>query len=160
MFKHRVVPVVVATLGVLGLLASFHSSPGTVRRVSTGVNTSNRPSAAAPPPRGSSTSLHTSAPTTILASPRQITGPVVTNRYGDVQVRITVTGGRVADVTALQLPHDRDKSRRISGFAGPALRSETLTAQSARIDVVSGATYTSDSYGQSLQAALDQAGIR
>jgi uncharacterized protein with FMN-binding domain len=84
----------------------------------------------------------------------------VSNQYGDVQVRVTVDGGRIVDVNALQLPKDRERSARISEFAGPELRSEALSAQSARIDIVSGATYTSDSYAQSLQAALDQTGIR
>jgi uncharacterized protein with FMN-binding domain len=158
----RVLPIVIATLGVLWLLASFHSSPGTATRVPTGRASPNRPSASAPPPQGSSPS--TTSPSTPGAStgggPRQIDGPVVSNRWGDVQVRITVDGGRLVDVKALQLPQDRQRSARISAFSGPELRSEALNAQSANIDIVSGATYTSDSYAQSLQAALDQAGIR
>jgi uncharacterized protein with FMN-binding domain len=84
----------------------------------------------------------------------------VSNQYGDVQVRIRVDGGRLVDIEALQLPQDRERSAQISGFAGPELRSEALKAQSASIYVVSGATYTSDSYAQSLQGALDRARIR
>jgi uncharacterized protein with FMN-binding domain len=156
----RVVPVVIATLGALGLLASFHSSPGTATRVATGTVVPNRPSASAPPPQGSSpTTTSPSTPRT-TTGPRQIDGPVVSNPYGDVQVRITVDSGRLVDIKALQLPQDRQRSAEISGFAGPELRSEALKAQSANIYVVSGATYTSDGYAQSLQAALDRAGIR
>jgi uncharacterized protein with FMN-binding domain len=156
----RVVPVVIATLGVLGLLASFHSSPGTATRVATGTVVPNRPSASAPPPPGPSSSTTSPSTAGTTTGPRQIDGPVVSNRYGNVQVRITVDGGQLVDVKALQLPQDRERSAQISSFAGPALRAEALKAQSAKIHVVSGATYTSGSYAQSLQAALDRAGIQ
>lgn len=78
-------------------------------------------------------------------------------RYGDVQVQLVVSGGRITDVRALVMPTDRPRSAQISQDAGPQLRSEVLQAQSAQIDTVSGATYTSDAYAQSTQAALDQA---
>ena len=69
-----------------------------------------------------------------------------------------VAGGKVSDVVALQLPTGR-RSGQISHSAEPILHDEALQAQSAKIDLVSGATYTSDAYAQSLQAALDQAGV-
>jgi uncharacterized protein with FMN-binding domain len=158
----RVLPVVFATLGLLALLGSFHSSPGTATRAVTAKVPATQPSAAAPPPQGSSPSATTPATpsTTAAGSPRQIDGPVVSNRYGDVQVRVTVQGGRLVNVEALLLPQDRERSAQISSFSGPELRSEALNAQSANIDIISGATFTSESYAQSLQAALDQAGIR
>jgi len=84
-------------------------------------------------------------------------GPVESNNYGDVQVQIVVRGGQLVDVQALQLPSDRRRSQEISSYAEPYLRQEALQARSANIDIVSGATYTSVSYAQSLQAALDQA---
>jgi uncharacterized protein with FMN-binding domain len=77
--------------------------------------------------------------------------------YGDVQVRLVIRGGRIADVQALVMPTDRRRSAQISQYAGPQLHDEVLQAQSATIDTVSGATYTSDAYAQSVQAALDQA---
>ncbi len=82
----------------------------------------------------------------------------MTNDYGDVQVRVTLNGSKIVDVQALKLPSDRSRSARISNAAGPILRTEALQAQSAHIDLVSGATYTSESYAQSLQGALDRAG--
>ena len=85
------------------------------------------------------------------------TGSVVQTRFGPVQVQVTIAGGKITDVTALQLPSDRQRSAEISGIVGPMLQSEALTAQSAQIDLISGATYTSDAYAQSLQSALDQA---
>ncbi len=152
----RVAPAVMATIGALILLASFHTTPGTATRIAVGKATSNRPSASAPPPAQASST--TSSPQPVAGTgPRQITGPVVSNQYGDVQVRITVANGKLTDVEALRLPQDHERSVRISDYSAPQLRLEALDAQSANIDVISGATYTSDSYAQSLQAALDQA---
>jgi len=75
-----------------------------------------------------------------------------------VQVRVTFQGSRLVDVQALRLPQDRARSARISQAAGPVLRQEALRAQSANINVVSGASYTSEGYAESLQGALDSAG--
>jgi uncharacterized protein with FMN-binding domain len=81
----------------------------------------------------------------------------VGTRYGDVQVRVIVRGGRIADVQALTLPSDRQRSAEISQQAGPMLHDEAVQAQSAQIDTLGGATYTSEGYAQSLQSALDKA---
>jgi uncharacterized protein with FMN-binding domain len=82
---------------------------------------------------------------------------MVDTQYGPVQVQITLVGNRIANVNAIQLPSDRSRSIEISQYAAPILRQEALTAQSAQIDVVSGASYTSQGYADSLQSALDQA---
>jgi uncharacterized protein with FMN-binding domain len=91
-------------------------------------------------------------------SGKTVTGPEVDTRYGPVQVEVTVSGGKVTDVVAVQLPSG-GHSGRISNNVAPILRQEALQAQSANIDTVSGATYTSEAYAQSLQAALDSAGL-
>src|SRR5689334_6899436 len=88
---------------------------------------------------------------------RTVTGPSVGTPYGPVQVRVTVNGGRLTDVTTLRHPNDRRRSIEINDQALPILRSEALHAQSADIDEVSGATWTSDAYINSLQSALDKA---
>ena len=85
------------------------------------------------------------------------TGSDVPNRFGDVQIKVVVSNGHITDVQAVQLPSDRARSAYISQVAGPLLRSEVIQAQSARIDIVSGATYTSESYAQSVETALQQA---
>jgi uncharacterized protein with FMN-binding domain len=85
------------------------------------------------------------------------TGADFPNRFGDVQVRVVISNGHITDVQAVQLPTDRAESAYISQQAGPWLRSEALQAQSANIDIISGATYTSQSYAQSLESALQQA---
>lgn len=86
-----------------------------------------------------------------------VTGPVVQTPFGPVRVKATIVDGRITDMTALQTPTEHEFSVELNKFATPILRKETLAAQSAKIDVVSGATYTSDAYAQSLQAALDNA---
>jgi uncharacterized protein with FMN-binding domain len=85
------------------------------------------------------------------------TGADVPNRFGDVQVRVVISNGHITDVQAVQLPTDRAESAYISQQVGPWLRTEALKAQSANIDIISGATYTSQSYAQSLESALQQA---
>jgi len=85
------------------------------------------------------------------------TGSTVNTPFGPVQVQVTVSGGRVVDVQAVQTPNSHGRSVMIAQYATPILRQEALAAQSAQIDIVSGATYTSQGYAQSLQSALDQA---
>ena len=80
-------------------------------------------------------------------------------RWGPVQVQITVAGGKITAVDVLQYPQGNGKDQQINARALPVLIQDTLTAQSAKIDMVSGATVTSDGYVQSLQSAIDQAGL-
>jgi uncharacterized protein with FMN-binding domain len=171
----RVVTVILATIGGLALIASFHTSPGVSIRSATKARSALQPPAGGTPPTrrptttpastaprtgspGGPTSPTTTPPATAAPVSRTFVGPVESNRYGDVQVEVVVKGAQLVDVESLELPSDRSRSREINSVAGPDLRQEALQAGSANIDVVSGATYTSESYAQSLQAALDQAG--
>lgn len=88
------------------------------------------------------------------------TGQAADTRYGPVQVRIDVSGGKISKIDVLQYPDGFQRDQDINGYALPILNQEALSAQSAQIDSVSGATYTSDGYAQSLQSALDQAGLK
>lgn len=88
----------------------------------------------------------------------QLTGSTVQTPFGTVQVQVTLQNGKITDVQALQMPGDQRRTQQISQYAAPQLRSEVLSAQSAQVNTISGATYTSDGYLQSLQSALDQAG--
>ncbi len=85
------------------------------------------------------------------------TGSAADTRYGPVQVQITVAGGKITDAQAVQYPQESGRDVRINSAAVPELNQETLQAQSAQIDTVSGATYTSEGYQQSLQSAIDAA---
>jgi uncharacterized protein with FMN-binding domain len=111
-----------------------------------------------PTPKTTSTAATKTSTSVASRAGRAIDGPDITTPYGDVQVRITLQGSRLVDVQALRLPQDRARSARISQFAGPQLRQEALQAQSAHINLVSGASYTSEGYAESLQGALDNAG--
>jgi uncharacterized protein with FMN-binding domain len=86
-------------------------------------------------------------------------GSVVQTRFGAVQVQITVSAGKISEVTALQLTDDDRKSIQISNRAAPLLRTEVLSAQSASVKTISGATVTSNAYLSSLQAAIDAANL-
>ncbi|MDQ1426875.1 MAG: hypothetical protein QOK39_351 [Acidimicrobiaceae bacterium] len=100
------------------------------------------------------------APTTTApgsSTTRTVTGSVFNNRYGPVQVAVVLNGTQIVDVRALQMPTDRARSADISSQAAPLLHDEVIAAQSAQIDTIGGATYTSGSYAQSLQSALDKA---
>ncbi len=108
------------------------------------------PAAAAPRP----SSARASASPAV--GPVTLTGDPVDVGYGTVQVQITMQGGRITGVTALSLPSG-GRSSDISSYAAPQLRAETLQAQTAGIDAVSGASYTSAGYARSLQSALDRA---
>lgn len=87
-------------------------------------------------------------------------GPVVDTPAGEVQVRVGLDAGRIADVQLLRGPHGTRRSAWLTRHAAMVLRAEVLQAQSADVDMVSGATYTSAGYLQSLQAALDTADER
>ena len=100
-----------------------------------------------------------SASATSTSADGTYAGAAVSTRWGDVQVAVTISGGAITDVTALQLTDADGRSVQISNRAAPVLREEVLQAQSASVSMVSGATYTSGAYLESLQAALDQAGF-
>ncbi|MHC1557885.1 FMN-binding protein [Actinomycetospora sp. C-140] len=98
------------------------------------------------------------APTALPATTAgTFTGTVADTRWGPVQTRITVAGGRITAVDVVQYPDGNGKDREINADAIPQLVDETVQAQSADIDMVSGATVTSTGYLDSLQSALDQA---
>jgi uncharacterized protein with FMN-binding domain len=157
----RALPVLAATAGGLALLANFHTTPGTTNPSAAGTAPVGAPTG----PRSSSPDT-TGSPATTTGGPsppagsRVVDGPVEHTKYGDVQVEVTLQGKQITTVQALELPNDRSRSRRISAEAGPILGQEALQAQSAHIDAVSGASYTSQGYTESLQGALDQANGR
>ena len=86
-----------------------------------------------------------------------VAGDVVQTQYGPVQVEISVRGGQITRARALARPSGDGQTDSINSYAVPQLNQETLAAQNAKIDTVSGATYTSEGYRQSLQSALDAA---
>jgi uncharacterized protein with FMN-binding domain len=139
-----------AILGVAaGVGAAAHPSVsvgvGTTGTIGTGASTG-----------GSSGSASASSGS---GSDGTFTGQAVDTPFGQVQVQVTVSGGTITEVTALHLTDADGRSVQISNRAAPILHDEVLSAQSANVQMVGGATYTSEGYLMSLQSALDQAGL-
>jgi uncharacterized protein with FMN-binding domain len=100
-----------------------------------------------------------SSPASQTSTTKTVTGAVAQTEWGPVQLQLGVSNGKITKVTVLQYPNGSGKDQEINSYALPILTQETLDAQTANIDMVSGATVTSDGYLQSLQSALDQAGL-
>jgi uncharacterized protein with FMN-binding domain len=163
----RVVLSILGTIAGVGALLSFKTHPGAghplsaVQPVTGPVATA--PSSAgtsptAPGPAGSSSAgSKSSASSTAAPASRTLAGQAIQTRYGTVQVQVVLSGSTIQSVGYLQLTADDPRSEEINSQAAPILVQQTMQAQSANIDGVSGATYTSEGYLQSLQSALDQA---
>lgn len=134
------------------------AAPGAGSGSSTPSTPSSSPSASSgSSASGSSTSGGTSSSKTSVSG--TFAGTTVQTQFGPMQVEIVVAAGKITDVRALQLTDQGGRSVQISNYAAPILRTEALSAQSASIQSVSGATYTSQGYITSLQAAIDKAGL-
>ena len=144
----RVLLAIGGTIAGLVALLSFKSHTG-VGLASVAANTG--PASAGSPPAGSSPAPAASGPTSVL------TGQVVETKWGPMQVQLTLAGHRIVKVTVLQRTGPAPYSTIVDARAIPQLNRETLAAQSAKIDAVSGASYTSAGYIKSLQSALDKA---
>lgn len=143
----RAILAIAGTISGLVLLLGFKTHPagqaaGGVTDTSAGTTT------------GPSPSVTSSAGS---SGTRTVQGSTIDTQWGPVQLQVTLTDGKITKVTTLRLPDGNQRDREINDFAVPQLTQEALSAQSARIDAVSGATYTSDGYIRSLQSALDKA---
>ncbi|MCT9106591.1 FMN-binding protein [Streptomyces mirabilis] len=143
---------------VLLLSLKPHTAP-TVAQASSSAGQSQSQSPSGSPSSGSTSGSSGSSGSTKSTGTKTVTGDTIQTRWGPVQVRVTLKNGKITDVTAVSYPSDNPRDQEINSYALPQLRREALAAQSARIDSVSGATYTSDGYRQSLQSALDSAGL-
>lgn len=113
-----------------------------------------------PTPSSISSSIPSSAPAAKKkTTTRAVTGSVAQTRWGPVQVQLTVKSGSISKVAVVQYPAGNPRDDEINSYALPILTRETVDAQSAQIDMVSGATVTSGGYLQSLQSAIDRAGL-
>ena len=159
----RAAVTIAATVIGLFLLVSFRTPPpSSISGVAllparSSPSPSSTPPAVTPsgaPPSGGRTPIATATPGATGLKDGSFTGQDFPNFYGNVQVQVIVSGGRITDVKALKYPTDRPQSAYISSVAIPYLHDEVLKAQSAQIDIISGATFTSESYTQSVQSAL------
>jgi uncharacterized protein with FMN-binding domain len=142
-------PIVIAATvaGTAGVLA-FHPHAPAVQPATASASPTATPSATSSSASGTSASSGTA------------TGDAIDTQYGAAQVRVTVKSGKIVKIEPLQLQGNDPRSVQISGSAEPILQQEALTKQSADVDAVSGASFTSASYTQSLQSALDKLGFK
>lgn len=140
--------------------ASLGTSSTSAAATPTSASGTTSSSASGPPNAARSSAAPTSSASTPAATSKTYSGAAVQTRYGTVQVAATVIGSKITNVSFLQLTSNDGHSADINSQAAPLLLQETLSAQSSNIDTISGATYTSQGYLQSLQSALDQAGIK
>jgi uncharacterized protein with FMN-binding domain len=161
----RVILAICATAVGLVLLLSFKTHTQTAAPGASPAAALGSPS---PGPSGTAASTGTASTaggTTGQTAPastgaaKTVTGAAWPTIYGPVQVRVTVKAGKLSAVTAVEYPTDTPRDYQINTFAVPQLNAEALAAGSAKIDTVSGATYTSGGYVGSLQNALDKAGL-
>ena len=142
----------VTTGGLGALLATLDAAQATSHALASlpaPIQTSPSPSGAVTPAPSTSTSAQDAV--------QPFNGSLVDTRYGPVQVQAQIANGTITDVAVIAYPDGDGRSRSINARALPELRMEVLDAQDANVDTVSGATYTSQGYRQSLQAALDEA---
>jgi uncharacterized protein with FMN-binding domain len=151
----RIVFAIMSTITVVVLLFSYHTSTNSAMVASSSVVQRPVSPGSTPPPASSTKSGP--GPATSKPSPATFTGAAADTRWGTVQVRITVQGGKITASEAVQYPQNNGRDAQINGFALPILSQEVIQQQSASIDTVSGATVTSDGYLQSLQSAIDAA---
>jgi uncharacterized protein with FMN-binding domain len=147
----RIVLWLLSTVSAVVLMFGYHTS-------------TSGPGATAQAPVGGSLSTNSTTTTSGSGGNRSpsgggtVTGQVAQTRWGPVQVQITTdASGTITDVEVVQYPSGNREDEQINAYALPQLVKETLDAQSAHIDMVSGATVTSEGYLTSLQSALDQA---
>jgi uncharacterized protein with FMN-binding domain len=144
-----------STLTVLVLLFGYHTSTSS-QAAGTAESSNVAPVGGS---TGSTSSGTDTASGSAAASGSAVTGDAADTRWGPVQVELTVSDGTITDVEVVEYPDGNGKDQQINARALPVLVQETLDAQSADIDMVSGATVTSEGYVESLQSALDQAGL-
>ena len=134
--------------GTAGILA-FHAHTPAVQTATASTKTTTAATATATATAASSKSSSASG---------TATGDAIDTRYGAAQVKVTVKNGKITAVEAVALQSNDPRSQQISGYAAPILQQEVLSKQTSAVDAVSGATYTSASYLQSVQSALDKLG--
>lgn len=156
----RVALAIFSTVTGLVMLLSFktHSSTSASVPVAvSGTDSGSGSSGASTPTAVASNSAPASS--TPASAAKTVTGDSVDTRWGPVQVQVTVQNGTLTAVQAVVYPQNNPRDEQINSYAIPQLNSEALAAKSAQIDMVSGATYTSEGYLGSLQSALDKAGL-
>ncbi len=163
--KKYIIPVaLVVAFGFYVVFSNRNSMVTAVPQNPTEITDSNPtpPEPVPPVPQASGTPAHLPIPTPIPApkgayKDGSYTGPVADAFYGKIQVAVVIQGGKISKIDTPIYPNDPGETSYVSGHALPILKQEAISAQSANVDVVSGATQTSEGFKESLTAALAQA---
>ena len=152
----RILLVAVSTLVIVLLLFSYRTSTsGAGSSVASGQQVTISSGSTAPAPEADVEP----GPGVESADGQTFTGTAAQTRYGPVQVEVTISGSTITNVSVPQYPSSDRRDAEINGRALPILVQQTVDTQRGDVDMVSGATYTSEGYRESLQAALDAAGL-
>src|SRR4051794_4642909 len=156
----RVILAIVGTVASLVLVLSFKTHSPTAAAVPpAAISSTNSAGTSTGTSTDSSSGSSSSSKTSTSGTSKTYTGDAADTRYGPVQVQVVVKNGTVTSVEAVDYPTSDPRDAQINSYAIPQLNAEALSAGSASIDMVSGATYTSDGYLSSLQSALHKAGL-
>jgi uncharacterized protein with FMN-binding domain len=159
---------ILSTVSAVVLLFGYHTSTSGPLATSSATSVVAGGNGVAPVTGSSTTSGSTPSASTTTGSTnsgsssstkKTVTGSVAQTRWGPVQVQLSVASGKITDVSVVQYPNGNGRDQEINSQALPILIQETESAQSAKIDMVSGATVTSGGYLESLQSAIDKAGL-
>lgn len=146
---------------LLGLKPHGNSVQSTAQNFSIGSTNGAAPTTPAAPstqPSNTPATKSGSSGSSGNSGPKVVTGEVAQTQFGPVQLQVTFSGKKITSINVLEYPTDTTRDQEINSYALPQLNQEAMAAQSAHIDVISGATYTSEGYQQSLQSAIDKAG--
>ncbi|HEY3605020.1 MAG TPA: FMN-binding protein [Sporichthyaceae bacterium] len=151
-----------STLSALVLMFSYHTSTNSIALAApaepvTPDSTTTTVENATEEPTTTSGSTTTTPSTSTKTTSGTYTGSRANTRWGIVQVQITVKNGKITNSQAIQYPSNNGRDQQINAYALPILSQEVISAQSANIDAISGATVTTNGYRSSLQSAIDQA---
>jgi uncharacterized protein with FMN-binding domain len=159
----RIVLWVLSTLSTVVVLFGYHTSTSSVMATSTGTTFSGslqgQSTSGGSGTTGGTTSSGSAPPSDSSGSSASVTGDTAQTRWGPVQVQLEVSGSTITHVSILQYPDGNGRDVEIANYALPQLIQDTLDSQGHSVSMVSGATYTSQGYLQSLQSALDRAGL-
>ena len=163
----RIATWLLSTITVLVLLFGYHTSKSfggdsviaAPVRSSNSSGTSGTASSPSSSPSSPSSGASSGSGSSGSASTKTFTGPSVDTQWGPVQVAITVANGKITAVNVPVYPNGNGRDQQINSYALPILTDEAVKAQSASIDMVSGATVTSTGYLRSLQSAIDEANL-
>jgi uncharacterized protein with FMN-binding domain len=159
---------ILSTLSALVLLFGFDASqrgssvgttPVTLSGGTAGTTSGSSSSSGNGGNGGNGSGSHHNTGTSSKTTRSTVTGAVAQTQWGPVQVELSIANGSITKVSVLQYPNGNSRDVEIAQYSLPVLIKETIKSQSANIDMVSGATFTSTGYVQSLQSALDQANL-